>query len=287
MPVSQSSANASAAAIPAASAPAAPAPSASAPPLDDMQELLALVRERYPARQREDDNAAAATTATAQPLAPAIEADSPSAASDSLDKLALLMALFKARGIEPPPLPTSGAQQHQPQQPRVRSSTGALSQPSRPAASAPVQQAQTASPANADAAAATAATDSAAAVPPVSVPAGASSAADADMTAAEVSQLNSLFDHARAKLFKLIRLYSSGVLKGNAATQAMEKLSTLLRTYWRFIQHAKSHKHIGEVRSDLAADVACASLQQLSDRLYQEARAPPNANANANASEGK
>lgn len=175
------------------------------------------------------------------------------------------MSLFKSRGMEPPPLPLFDAP---PPPPTLGSEMVDSKQQSAAAATKPVAKAAAPSAAAVIEPASVSLESSAAsnAVPP-------SSASPVTAAAAEIAQLTAFFDHARSKICKLCRLYQSGVLKGAGSSQALDKLGGLMRTYWAFIQQAKSHKHIADMSGDIAADVRCTSLQQLSDRLYAQAKA--------------
>lgn len=248
-------------------APSAPAASSTAaPPSDEsnVQELLQLVRQRYP-----DEPKATAAAAPAIPLADATAASasfSEAASSAQVDKLAVLMSLFKSRGIEPPPLPMfEKFDSFDDEEPTA--ATDAPAQAEKQVANGHAQESQ-----------GTAVDATAASKPnewqePTTAIAAASAATD--RSAAEVAQLTALFQQARNKVTKLCRLYQSGILKGAGATQAVEKLSALIRTYYAFIQHSKTHPHISAVGAAdpaIAADVACSSLQQLADRTYAQCK---------------
>jgi len=287
----------------AAGAGASEAPHVTAPPTDaDLQQLLTLVRERYPtagadsAANTSSDATGASSASTAASSATVTAASAPVAASsaasaaavaaaadssasfsdaaDSVktDKLAILMSLFKSRGIAPPPLPLFDGPPPPPPPPSALSfGVEESNEHTAPAAATNSDTRAVASARNAVAAAAAspppAAASSSAASNAAATPSASSTAA------AEIAQLTVLFDHARNKICKLCRLYQSGVLTGGASAQALDKLSALMRTYYAFIQHAKSHKHIVDMSGDIAADIRCTSLQHLSDRLYAQAKA--------------
>ena len=256
----------------------------------DLQQLLTVVRQRYPTAAADPATAASdaaapaasssapsaavpapasaesvSVAAAAAVAAAADTSDSFAAAADSVkvDKMAILMSLFKSRGMEPPPLPlfdgppppALGVEQlEDSKQQRQQSATAVAKPVTKAAAPSAVAVAEPASV-------------------PVDLSANATPpSAAASTTSAEIVQLTAFFDHARSKICKLCRLYQSGVLKGAGSSQALDKLSGLMRTYWAFIQQAKSHKHIDAMSGDIAADVRCTSLQQLSDRLYAQAK---------------
>lgn len=250
-----------------------------------LQQLLALVREQPPTAPTATavstaPEPAGATTVATKSNAPAPTALAPSASADSIvsapgpavsvspaagstfstaaadarvDKLAVLMSLFKSRGIAPPPLPLFDTMEG----PKLPTNLPTMQPPSSGTAAAG-EPATTAAAAAASGAIAT----SGALLDP-------SASRDA-----EVSQLSALFHHARAKILKLARLYQSNVLKGSAGEQqAMEKLSGLLRTYRQFMHQARHHRHIDAMDDDIQQDLACAgSLQQLADRMYALAK---------------
>jgi hypothetical protein len=204
------------------------------------------------------------------------------AAASNTDKLAVLMALFKSHGLEPPPLPGLAAgTASAPAAPRAAQpfggpglglglgmglsglgGFGSLSGGSPSGMQLPGggglgalpmfdsfddgESAPAAAAANnGNTAAASAAPAAPSASAAVSTTAATPAALDpAEVEAAEIAQLSELFSHARNKVLKLSRLYQSGVLSGAGAQQALHKLGALTRTYYAFVAQVRSsHPH--------------------------------------------
>ena len=251
----------------ATSVPAASSSAAASSADSSVAELLELVRQRYP----DEPKATAAAAAASPPAVPLAAATASSASfseaanSAQVDKLAVLMSLFKSRGIQPPPLPMFETFESLDDE-----------QPTATDGSVKVDKIATSQATASQGPAVAAAADSKSSEWQEPTAAIAAASAATDRSAAEVAQLTALFEQARNKVTKLCRLYQSGVLKGAGATQAVAKLSALLRTYYAFIQHSKTHPHISAVCANdpaIAGDVACSSLQQLADRTYAQCKA--------------
>lgn len=244
-----------AAPIPAAAAGGAGVPTVD-PPTEQqngLDDLLTLVRQRY--ANDNSEAGAVAVDAPADPAGAVASSDSftGAAASARTDKLAILMSLFKSRGIAPPPLPMFEQMDGPTLPTQIELEADQADETKPEPASSPASE-----------------------TAPEPEPASSSALADhrssPPSSSAEVAQLAALFTHGRSKVLKLCRLYQSGILKGAGATQACDKLTALIRTYFGFIQHSKAHPHIHEMEEDIQGDIACRTVQELADRIYALAR---------------
>jgi len=171
---------------------------------------------------------------------------SEAASMANTDKLAVLMALFKNKNMQPPPLPELPGLGGLPMFDSFDDMAPKLEMPGAAAAAT-----ETAAPAAAE-------------------------PSQSERESAEVAQLIQLFSHARGKVLKLSRLYQSNVLQGAGGAQALQKLGGLTRAYFAFTRQAQKHAHIEAAMAadeDIRDDMACDSLQHLSDRLYKQAKA--------------